>query len=238
LAKRKIRRKELKKPDEFITLTGRIMTWCRENVRFVGGAAAAIGLFLLLSSAVLIFKANREAKARALYGEAIALYPAGVAGGANVAEYVATIAKLEEVKQQYGSTTAATSARIDLGNAFFQSGDYDRAATCYLDFIERTDSKHPFHDQVLVSLGETYEAKGSLEKALEIYQKLAREGASIYQSQAQLHLGRVYEALGDQEKAVTHYDNYLKENPATLFSEWIRTKIIRWQQKEALEDQG
>jgi tetratricopeptide (TPR) repeat protein len=86
----------------------------------------------------------------------------------------------------------------------------------------------------LESLGETYEAKESWQEAVEVYQRLASEGNPVYQAQAQLYLGRVYEAIGDQQKAMTHYDNYLNENPALIFGEWIRIKLRRWR----LEEQG
>jgi hypothetical protein len=33
---------------------------------------------------------------------------------------------------------------------------------------------------------------------------------------------------------MTHYDNYLNENPALIFGEWIRIKLRRWR----LEEQG
>jgi tetratricopeptide (TPR) repeat protein len=87
-------------------------------------------------------------------------------------------------------------------------------------------------------LGETYEAKGSWQEAVEVYQRLASEGTPGYQAQAQLYLGRVYEAIGDQQKAMTHYDNYLNENPALIFGEWIRIKLRRWRQAENLKEQG
>jgi hypothetical protein len=31
---------------------------------------------------------------------------------------------------------------------------------------------------------------------------------------------------------MTHYDNYLNENPALIFGEWIRIKLRRWRQAE------
>jgi len=87
-------------------------------------------------------------------------------------------------------------------------------------------------------MGETYEAKESYEKALEIYQLLVKEGAPVYQGQAQLYLGRVYEAMGDKTKAMVHYDKYLNESPAPLFGEWIKIKLRRWRQAEKPQEGG
>jgi tetratricopeptide (TPR) repeat protein len=238
LAKRKIRRKELKKPDEFITFSSRIITWCQDNVRIVVGVLASVVVLILITGAVFLFKARRETEARGLYEEALSLYQVESSGNAGAANYSMATAKLEEIKQRYRSTTVATNALMDLGNIYFQEGDYPKAIICYTDFLQRTDASHPLYDQALESLGETYEAKGSWQEALEVYQRLASEGAPVYQAQAQLYLGRVYEAMGDKQKAMTHYDNYLNENPALIFGEWIRVKLRRWRQAENPKEQG
>ena len=238
MAKRKIKRKEIKKPDEFITFSAKAITWCRENVKILSGVAAGFALILVVVGAVFVFKANREAKAVDLYEKALALYPTGSLSDNNVTEYFQTSAALEKILQQYGSTTVATDALVDLGNIYFGQGLYDKAIPCYNDFLQRTDRTHPLRDPVLVSLGETYEAKESYEDALKIYQLLAKEGAPVYQTQVQLYLGRVYEAMGDKTQAMVHYDNYLNQSPAPLFGEWLRIKLRRWQQEEKSVEGG
>jgi tetratricopeptide (TPR) repeat protein len=232
LAKRKIKRKESKKPDEFITFSAKVLEWCGDNLRILSGIAGGFALILVIVGAVFVFQASRDAKATYLYQKALALYPTGSPGGNDPAEYAQATAALEEVQQRYGSSTVAKTALVDLGNICFEQGTYDRAILYYNDFLQRTKRTHPLRDQVLVSLGETYEAKESYEEALEIYQLLGKEGAPVYQAQAQLYLGRVYEAMGDKTKAMVHYDNYLKESQTPLFGEWIRIKLRRWRQAE------
>jgi len=238
LAKRKIRRKELKKPDEFITFSSRIIAWCQDNVRIVVGVLASIAVLILITSAVFLFKARRETKARDLYEEALSLYQVESSTNAGAANYSMATAKLEEVKQRYHSTRVAANALMDMGNIYFQEGDYEKAIISYTDFLQRTDASHPLYEQALESLGETYEAKGSWQEAVGVYQRLASEGTPVYQAQAQLYLGRVYEAMNDQQKAMTHYDNYLNDSPALIFGEWIRVKLRRWRQAENPKEQG
>jgi tetratricopeptide (TPR) repeat protein len=238
LAKRKIRKKELKKPDEFITISSRIITWCQDNTRILIGVLASVTVLIAITSAVFLFKARRETKARGLYEEALSFYQVESSGNAGAIYYSMAAAKLEEVKQRYHSTKVAANVLMDLGNIYFQEGDYEKAISCYTDFLQRTDVSHPLHDQALESLGGTYEAKALWQEALEVYQRLASEGAPVYQAQAQLYLGRVYEAIGDKQKAMTHYDNYLNDSPALIFGEWIRVKLRRWQQAENPKEQG
>ena len=238
MAKRKIRKKELKKPDEFITFTSKIITWCHDNTRIVIGVLASVTVLIAITSAAFLFKARRETKARGLYEEALSLYQVESSGNAGAIDYSMAAAKLEEVKQRYHSTKVAANVLMDLGNIYFQEGDYEKAISCYTGFLQRTDVSHPLHDQALESLGGTYEAKALWQEALEVYQRLASEGAPVYQAQAQLYLGRVYEAIGDKQKAMTHYDNYLNDSPALIFGEWIRVKLRRWQQAENPKEQG
>jgi len=238
LAKKKIKRKETKKPDEFITLSTKIVHWCRDNVRVVVGIGVGLLLIVVITGSVLFFRANREAKARDLYQEALSQYPPRPFMDASQEGYAETTAKLEKLQQRYGSTTVAANALVDLGNIYFLQRKYDKAVAHYIDFLQRTDHIHPLHDQVLESLGETYEAQEQWQAALEVYQRLAKEGAPVYQSQTQLYLGRVYESIGDLSKAMVHYENYLNGNPAFLFGERIRTKLKRWKQSEISDQQG
>ena len=232
MAKRKIRRKELKKPDEFITFSSKVIAWCQDNTRIVVGVLASVTVLIAITGAVFLFKARRETKARGLYEEALSLYQVELSGNTGAASYSMATAKLEEVKQRYRSTRVAANAFMDLGNIYFQEGDYEKAIICYTDFLQSTNVSHPLFDQALESLGETYEAKGSWQEAVDVYQRLASEGAPAYQAQAQLYLGRVYEAIGDKQNAMTHYDNYLNDSPALIFGEWIRVKLRRWRQAE------
>jgi tetratricopeptide (TPR) repeat protein len=238
LAAKKIKKKDLKKPDEFITQSTRILRWCNENMRLVLGAGGGLLLVVLLVGAVFLLRANREAKARAMYDNALAIYPVRSFGENDVGRYAAVAAKLKEVQEQYGSTKTATNALVDLGNVYFQEKEYDKAISCYQDFLDNVPAEHPLRDPVLVSLGATYEAKGSEQSAIEVYNRLRSKGTPGYQSQAQLCLGRVYEALGERNKAAGHYDAYLKEDPDSIFGQWLRTKLLRWQMTQDSLEQG
>ena len=238
MAKIKIKKKESKETEEIITFGGRVINWCKENVKIVTALAAGVALLLIIVGVVFVYKTNREANAADLYQKALVLYPSGSPGGNNLAEYAQATTALEEIQQRYGSTAVATTALVDLGNIYFDQGAYDKTILCYNDFLQRTDRSHPLHDPVLMSLGETYEAKESYEDALKTFQLLVKEGAPVYQTQAELYLGRVYESKGDKSQAMVHYDNYLNESPAPLFGEWIRIKLRRWQQVEKTEAGG
>jgi tetratricopeptide (TPR) repeat protein len=227
VAAKRIPRRELKKPDEFVTLTSRSIRWCMENKGLLLRGSLAAAAVILVVAAVFVYQGYRERQARLLYNEALALEaPATGEGGSNLE---ATLAKLKEVRERYASTKVAPMALADLGDIYLRKENYDEAVACYQGALKGLDGRSAIYGLVLENLGTAYEAKGAWDSALETYERLGREGTPVYQRQAELGLGRVYEAKGDRAKALSHYDAYLKDNPAdTLASDWIRVKVTRW----------
>ena len=226
MAAKRIPRKELKKPDELVTLTGRAIQWSMENKALLLRGSVALAVVILAVAAGFFYQGYRERQARLLYNEALAL-EAPVTGeeGSNPE---AALAKLKEVRQRYASTKVGPVALADLADVYLGKGNYDEAVACYQGSLKGLDPRSSIYSLVLENLGTAYEAKGAWDSALETYERLGREGTPVYQKQAELGLGRVYEAKGDRAKALSHYEAYLKDNPDTLASDWIRVKVTRW----------
>ena len=227
MAAKRIPRKELRKPDELVTVTGRMIQWCMENKVLLLRGSAALAAVILVVAAVLFYQAYRERQARLLYNEALALEarPAGEEEGSNPE---AAFAKLKEVRERYASTKVGPMALGDLADLYLRKGNYEEAVACYQGSLKGLDRRSSLYGLVLENLGTAYEAKGAWDSAIEAYERLAREGTPVYQKQAELGLGRVYEAKGDRAKALTHYEAYLKDNPDTFASDWLRVKVTRW----------
>lgn len=226
MAAKRISRKELKKPDELVTLTSRLIQWSVDKKGLLLRGSAALATVILVVAVVFVYQGYRERQARLLYNEAVALEaPATGEGGANPE---AALAKLQEVRERYASTKVGPTALADLGDIYLGKGRYDEAVACYQGSLEGLDRRSSIYGLVLENLGTAYESKGAWDSALETYERLAREGTPVYQRQAELGLGRVYEAKGDRAKALSHYEAYLKDNPGTLASDWIRVKVTRW----------
>lgn len=224
MAKKKTRRKEPRQRVEILSTPQRISRWGRDHKRTVMWASAGLVLLLLLSAAVLLYRAHREERARTLYAEASELLRSG--------QKETAIARLEKLLHDYGSTGVATDALLEMGDLYFQKGSYDRAAACYEDLRNRLSPESSLYFHVLENLGASYEAGGDRDAALKVYQRLAQEGPPVYRRQAQLYLGRVYEAAGDRQQAMSHYESYLSQNPSAPFTEMLRVRLARWRLAE------
>jgi tetratricopeptide (TPR) repeat protein len=226
VAAKRIPRKELKKPDEIITFTGRTIQWCLEHKALALRVASGLTILILVVTGAFLYQNYRQRKARRIYNEAVAALVPSPSGGGSSLE--AAVTKLEEVRRRYASTKVGPFALADLGNLYRGKGNFDEAVACYQASLKGLERRGSLYGLVLENLGTTYEAKGSWDFAAETYDRLAREGAPSYQAQAQLGLGRVYEAKGDRAKALAHYEAYLKDNPDSPVDEWLRVKVTGW----------
>jgi tetratricopeptide (TPR) repeat protein len=226
VAAKRIPRKELKKPDELVTITGRAIQWCIENKALLLRGSAGLAVIILVAAAVFFYQGYRERQARLLYNEALAFEARAASEEGSNPD--AALAKLKEVRERYASTKVGPIALADLGGLYLKKGNYDEAIACYEESLKGLERRSSIHGLVLENLGTAYEAKSAWDSALGTYERLAREGTPVYQKQAELGLGRVYEAKGDRAKALAHYEAHLKDNPDTLAGDWLRVKLTRW----------
>jgi lipopolysaccharide biosynthesis regulator YciM len=87
-----------------------------------------------------------------------------------------------------------------LGSLFRRRGEVDRAIRIHQNIIARPDLASEQRDQALFSLAKDYLSAGLLDRAENLFARLA-EG-SRYQVQALESLGRIYEQERDWEKAI------------------------------------
>ena len=75
MAKKRITRKELvKKPDEFITLTGAVIQWAQKNTKSLAYGVGTFFIIVLLLAGYRFYAENRERAAGALLSQSITAY--------------------------------------------------------------------------------------------------------------------------------------------------------------------
>jgi len=114
VAAKRIPRKELRKPDELVTVTGRMIQWCMENKVLLLRGSAALAAVILVVAAVVFYQGYRERQARLLYNEALTLEAR--ATGEEGSSPEAAFAKLKEVRERYASTKVGPMALGDLAD--------------------------------------------------------------------------------------------------------------------------
>jgi predicted negative regulator of RcsB-dependent stress response len=214
----RIRRKDLRQPDEFVTLSRRAIAYAEENRTTVFLVAGAIVLVL---AAVLVYRglrASRENAASDAYVAAHALLDQKKYGEAATA--------FQAVADGYGSTRYASLAQLEAANALLLAGERSNdAAIAYKKFLDGGPPTDYLRQLALVRLGHAQEQSRQPQEASASYASAA-ELAGPFAEDALLGEARAAEAAGDSARAQTLYQQFLGKYPASDQRALVSARIV------------
>jgi tetratricopeptide (TPR) repeat protein len=235
---KKISRKELKQPDEFVSFSVRAIEYAQGHSREIIIGIASVVVLSLLIWAWTAYAEKKEVAASRLVAQAQSLLkpssPGGVAEQAGIdpsardpeAEGRAREI-LEDVVDNYGRTSACPVARILLGQIYYDKGDYDKAIVTYEEVLKGKNRKPELTALAWEGLAYAHEAKEDFTEALGCYQELAKMPLTNIQGWAYMGVARCYEKLQEYEKALDAYRTLLVEQPQHPRAPEARATIAR-----------
>ncbi len=217
MARTRVRRKDLKKPDEFVTMTGHALVWLRENTQL---AAMVGGAVLLIFAAIGItgaFRAARLRDANADLGRAMATLRA--------TDLNAAASEFSAVAQRWESTPVALLASVLAANTEMRLGNRDAALTSIQKLLDGGQELPPYlRQQLLVARGTALSDKGDWAGAAAQF-AAAAEVSGPYVAEAILAEARARERGGEADRARELYRKYYEQFPDQPDRDLVRTKI-------------
>jgi len=220
---KRITRKEIKQPDEFITFSARAIEFAQAHTReIIIGVASVLALGLLIW-AMIAYSNKKEAQASRLLAQAQALLqpnpteaqagqPVPAEAQADPEEAAQALVLLQDVVENYKRTEASRVARILLGQRYYEQGDYDAAIGTYVAFLKKA-KKPELKAMAREGLAYTHEAKEDFAQAAICYEQLSQSSLTNAQGWACLGMARCYERLGEVQKAADAYRTLLADHP-------------------------
>lgn len=211
----RIKKKDLKKPDQLQTTTMKLLEYARENRSKIIAGSTAVVVLVFLIAGWFAYSAYNEKKAQDLLGKAMML-PGGNAASQEGISRLA-LEKHREVIEKYPGTDAANLSRYSMGVIYYKLNEVDNAIKSYEEFL----SKARANELVALAysgLGYCYEAKGDFSKASKYFEDSARDpNGSAFRGMAYMNAGRMAEQLKDSKGALESYKKALesKNDPAT-----------------------
>ncbi len=225
--KKKVTKKELKKPDEFVSLTEQAFLFVSAHLRkFILGVAALIVIILVLVG-LRWWGEKNEAEASQKFSLAIQNYGMAASPSREGAalDPKALVQMFDEVISKYPRTSAGKLSLLYKGNVLLQSGQFDQAIESYDLFLRKGGKEKLYHSFAWDGLGYAYEGKKDYGKAAGAYQKVIETGESSVSPDAYLALGRCYEKLNKTKEAVESYRSFLKAAPTSSQANGVMRRI-------------
>lgn len=226
MAKKRVTRKQLlKEPDEFITTTGKLISWAREHTKqLLVGSSLFLGLLILVAS-YGYYKQKQSDAATLLYNQAMLKYQN--AGGEKdpAAALAAAQSDLERLTSEYGGQPAGKLGRIMYANLSLAAQARDEAVAIYTSALKDFGSDISLTNFICNGLGAAYSQKGDFATAIEHYEKIVSGTSPVLKDSALFHLGRLYEAMGQSDKSQEAYRQLSTDFPESMFAEIAKDKI-------------
>jgi len=204
-ARKRISRKDIRQPDQFMVKTGRFMELCRAHLRQLIIAGIAIGLVLGGVAAWELYERNRDNKARVAYNRALDAYEAG-----RFQEALTGFRKVES----HGSTPHGELAGLYIGNAQLALGQSKEAIKGLQDLTSRIAPGTLTGQLALLTLALAQEMANACDAALgSLEQVVASSGP--FRQEALLAKARCSARVGQVENAIKTYREYLKQFPGS-----------------------
>jgi tetratricopeptide (TPR) repeat protein len=204
MARRRFRRKDLKRPDEFVSRGRQVLDWGTENARLLSWSAAGVGAMVLLVMGFVSIRTARVRQANQDLSHALADFQDG--------RYAQAATQLADVATRWQSTSAGRIAALYAANADLNADNFDKATVLLQDVLSGHEWPPYLRQQALADLGYAFERKGDAAGAAERYaEAVALEGP--YTAQALLGEARCREQMGEKDKARELYEQLHRDFP-------------------------
>jgi tetratricopeptide (TPR) repeat protein len=224
----RLTRKDLKAPDEFITLTGRLLNYASQHLRTIGLVSAGVVGVVILVWALLAYVHGIEQEAFASLWHIEGQLRSASDGSAIPA---AVAERLQQITQQFGAGEARGYAWLYLGHMRYRQADYAAAVSEYQQAMAQVRPTNLLWPMASLGVAYALEANGDSRQAQDAYQRVIDAKPLGFILEAYLGQGRAAEQNHDVETTITAYSAVIEQFPAQAGALSLADKI------EALKSQ-
>jgi len=216
MARTRFRRKDLKRPDEFVSRGRQVILWAQQNTQLLYRVGAAIVVVVIAVGGYFSVRTARVRQANEDLNRALAEVRSG--------RYGEGAAQLADVAARWSATTPGQLATLYAASADIKANNFDTAALLLQDALDGRSWPPYLQQQALVSLAFALDRKGDTAGAATRYGE-ASAIAGPYTAMAILGEARGREQLGDKEGARKLYERLLREFPQAPESAIVTAKV-------------
>ena len=224
--KRKKTRKELlKEPDEFMTLTGKVIGFAVDHKTQLTYGLGIILALVIIASGVRFFSIRAEKKASAMLDQSLTEYNSLKAQKSPDEVYSAVAGSFQNILQKYSGKDSGKVARLIYANICYDAGQYKQAIELYNLSLNDFENNPMIHSQILSSLGYAYEQQKEYLTAVSYFEKISAAPVAILRDEALFHLGRLYDKLGQPDKSKAAYQKILSDHPDFIYIDMVKERV-------------
>ncbi len=226
MAKKRITRKQLlKEPDEFITLTGKIIRFIKKYQTPILGVTCGIFVAILLMIGLKAYFKLSETKAFALLDRSMAEYELSLKSNGPQKAYHDVQKNFETIIDEYSGRNGGKIAKVVYANICYNAGDFTKAVKLYVKALADFDNDSFIKNSILSSLGHAYEKAGDYKSAAGYFEKVAAVEAASMKDEALFNLGGIYLQIGDKVQSTGSFKKIMTDHVDSMYIDIVNEKI-------------
>ena len=223
--KKKTRKQLLKEPDEFITFTGKAITFVTGYQKQISYMLCAIVAIVIIFFGYRFFAQRAETKAFTRLGQTQSKYDTLKKTSSETAAYSQVSEAFQSIIKKYGGNAGGKLARVIYANISFDAQQYERAIALYKQSLnDFKDDKLVYH-MILSNLGHAYQRVEDEQNAAVYFEKAASATDSPIREDALFNLGLMYEKLGEATKSQKTLQEILNNHPDSIYFDVVEEEL-------------
>ncbi len=224
-SRKKSRKQLLKKPDEFITLTGRVIQFASVNQKQISYGLCALVVVALVIFGYRFFAQRAETRAFALLEQTLADYEVNKKASSPQEAYNKASEELQRLVKKYGGNAGGKLARARHANISYEAGDYQKAIELYKQSLNDFKDDQLVYHLILSSLGYAYQRIEDDRNAVRYFEELSSASDSSLRDEALFNLGLLYEKLGDAADSRKAFQEIISNYPNSMYFDIAQEKL-------------
>jgi tetratricopeptide (TPR) repeat protein len=216
-AKKKTRKQLLKEPDEFITFTGKAITFVTGYQKQISYTLCTIAAVALIFFGYRFFAQRAETKAFTLLGQTQSRYDELIQSSSETEAYNQVSQAFQNIIKKYGGNAGGKLARLIYANISYDAQQYDTAIGLYKQSLSDFKDDEFVYNMILSNLGHAYQRGENEQDAAAYFEKAASATDSPVREEALFNLGLMYKKSGETTKSQKMLQEILDSYPDSIY---------------------
>ena len=223
--KKKSRKQLLKEPDEFITFTGKAITYVTGYQKQISYTLFAIVAVALIFFGYRFFAQRAETKAFTLLGQTQSKYETLIQTSSDTEAYSQVSEAFQSIIKKYGGNAGGKLARVIYANISYDARQYEKAIALYKQSLSDFKDDKFVYNMILSNLGHTYQRVENEQDAAAYFEKAASATDAPIREEALFNLGLMYAKSGEAAKSQKTLQEIVNSHPDSIYFDLVEEEL-------------
>ena len=223
--KKKTRKQLLKEPDEFITFTGKAISFVSGYQKQISYTLCTIVAVALIFFGYRFFAQRAETKAFTLLGQTQSKYETLIQTTSETEAYSQVSEAFQSIIKKYGGNAGGKLARIIYANISYNARQYEEAIALYKQSLSDFKDDKFVYNMILSNLGHASQRVENEQDAAAYFEKAASATDSPIREEALFNLGLMYAKSGETTKSQKTLQEILNNHPDSIYFDLVEEEL-------------